>query len=85
MAVRHIVTMDRAGRIVIPKALRDQLAVEPGQPLRAEVRDGRLEIEAQEMPVELVERDGLLVITPSEPVEPLSREMVRALIEDLRK
>lgn len=83
--VTALVTMDRAGRIVVPKALRDELAVEPGQPMRARVRDGRLEIEPQELAVELVERDGLLVISPIEAVAPLSREAVRELIEQLRK
>jgi AbrB family looped-hinge helix DNA binding protein len=85
MTSRHIVTMDRAGRIVVPKALRDRFAVEPGQPLRAEVRDGRLEIEPQEVAAELVERDGILVITPTEPVPPLTREAVRELVEELRR
>ena len=85
MRSRHIITMDRAGRIVVPKALRDQLAVEPGQPLRAEVRDGRLEIEPQEVAAELVERDGILVITPTEPVPSLTREAVRDLLDDLRR
>ena len=36
------------------------------QPMRARVRDGRLEIEPQELAVELVDRDGLLVISPIE-------------------
>ncbi len=85
MRSRHIITMDRAGRLVVPKALRDQLAVEPGQPLRVEVRNGRLEIEPQEVAAELVERDGILVITPTEPVPPLTREAVRDLLDDLRR
>ncbi len=85
MRSRHIITMDRASRLVVPKALRDQLAVEPGQPLRAEVRNGRLEIEPQEVAAELVERDGILVITPTEPVPPLTREAVRDLLDDLRR
>ncbi len=70
---------------MVPKALRERLAVEPGQPLTAQVRDGRLEIEAQNLQVKLVERDGVLVITPTEPVAPLTRDKVRELIEDLRK
>ena len=85
MGSRHLVTMDRAGRIVVPKALRDELAAEPGQPLTAQVRDGRLEIEPQEIAAALVERDGVLVIVPSEPVPALTRDSVRDLIEDLRK
>jgi AbrB family looped-hinge helix DNA binding protein len=79
------VSMDHAGRIVVPKALRDRLGVEPGQPLRARVNDGRLEIEPEPIRAELVDESGVLVITPTEPLAPLSREDLRALIDDLRR
>ena len=85
MSPTHTITMDRAGRIVVPKALRDELAVEPGQPLRAQVRDGRLEIEPQEVQAELVDRNGVLVIVPTEPVPALTRDQLRSLMEDLRR
>lgn len=85
MPATHVVTMDRAGRIIVPKVLRDRLAVQPGQPLRAQVRDGRLEIEPEQIEAELVEVDGVLVITPTETVEPLTREDVRELMEELRR
>ena len=85
MASGQIVTMDRAGRLVIPKALRDELGAVPGQPLRARVRDGRLEIEPEKVDAELRESDGLLVVVPKEPLPPLTRDGVRDLIEDLRR
>ena len=53
---------------MVPKPLRDELGFEPGQPLRPSVRDGRLEIEPEPVDAELVEHDGVLVITPTEPV-----------------
>ena len=80
-----IVTIDRAGRIVVPKALRDRLHLEPGQSLRAHVRDGRLELEPEPVDARLVEVDGLLVITPDEPVPALTRDGVRDLMEELRR
>jgi len=40
------ITIDGAGRIVVPKALRDPLGLNAGQALEIGVRDGRLEIEA---------------------------------------
>ena len=52
---------------------------------RAEVRDGRLAIEPQEVVAELVERDGILVIAPTEPVPPITRETVRDLLDELRR
>jgi AbrB family looped-hinge helix DNA binding protein len=36
--------IDAAGRVVIPKALRDSLGLAAGQPLEIAERDGRLEI-----------------------------------------
>jgi AbrB family looped-hinge helix DNA binding protein len=48
------VSIDRAGRVVIPKPLRDQLGFSPDMPLEAEVVDGRLELSAQHEPVKLV-------------------------------
>lgn len=56
-------TIDKAGRLVIPKALRDSLGIRPGE---VEVRpDGaglRVEVPADES---LDERDGMLVIPAS--------------------
>lgn len=37
-------TIDGAGRIVVPKALREQLGFAPGAELELEVVDGRLEV-----------------------------------------
>ncbi len=85
MGVRHLVTIDRAGRLVVPKALRDELAVVPGQPLEAQVRDGRLEIEPRRFDAELVESDGLLIITPREPTPVMTPEDVRAVLESVRR
>jgi AbrB family looped-hinge helix DNA binding protein len=77
--------MDRAGRLVIPKALRDQLGIEAGQPLQARVADGRLEIEPAPLEVTLREVDGILVIVPVEPLPPLTRDEVRAALESVRR
>ena len=38
-------TIDPAGRIVVPKALRDELGLTGGQELEIVARDGRLEVE----------------------------------------
>lgn len=69
----------------MPKVLRDELGIEAGQALRASVHDGRLEIEADPVDAELVEVDGVLVITPRERVAPITRDDVRLLIESVRR
>lgn len=38
-------TIDRAGRLVVPKALRDALGFREGEELELSARDGRLEAE----------------------------------------
>lgn len=48
------VSIDRAGRVVIPKSIRDELGFSPDSPLEAEVIDGRLELSAPHRPTQLV-------------------------------
>jgi AbrB family looped-hinge helix DNA binding protein len=47
--------IDSAGRVVIPKALRDALRLTAGQPLEIAERDGRLEIVPVTIPMRLVD------------------------------
>ena len=48
------VSIDSAGRVVIPKPVRDELGFSPDRPLQAEVVDGRLELSAPHEPAKLV-------------------------------
>lgn len=74
-------TIDKAGRLVIPKALRDRLGLQPGEvELTADGAALRVEAIAGE---EILERNGRLVI-PSHGV-PLSCEDVQALIDADRR
>ena len=85
MSASHSVTIDRAGRLVVPKALRDELGLAEGRSLRAAVRDGCLELVPEPLEVDLVERDGVLVIVPAGSLQPLTRDDVRAVIESVRR
>jgi AbrB family looped-hinge helix DNA binding protein len=68
-------TIDKAGRLVIPKALRDQLGLGPGEvDVTADGAALRVEPIAGD---QVVERDGLLVVPASG--TPVTDEMVRAL------
>lgn len=48
------VSIDKVGRVVIPKPLRDQLGFSTDMPLQAEVVDGHLELSTSHEPTRLV-------------------------------
>ena len=50
-------TIDKAGRLVIPKAVREQAGLSPGTRLEISYRDGKVEIEPVVAEAEIV-RDG---------------------------
>jgi AbrB family looped-hinge helix DNA binding protein len=77
--------IDAAGRVVIPKALRDALALTPGQSLEIAERDGRLEIVPAPTPMRLVdEGDGVAAVADVDmPV--LTTAMVRDTLEHVRR
>lgn len=78
------ITIDGAGRLVIPKALRDAAGIRPGLELDARLRDGRIEIEPTPMAVELVEKEGVLVAEPVEATTSLTVNDVNDVVERLR-
>ena len=78
-------TIDRAGRLVVPKAIREAAGISAGAELDIRVADGRIEIEPAPLEVKLVKRGSLTVAVPGERVPPLSDEMVRATRDRLRR
>lgn len=56
-----ITTIDAAGRLVIPREVRREAALEPGTPLDVRWRDGVIEIEPQSIPVTIARRGRLMV------------------------
>jgi AbrB family looped-hinge helix DNA binding protein len=79
------VAIDAVGRIVIPKPMRDVLGIDGPTELELTERDGALELTVPYMKAHLEERDGHTVIVPDEPVPPLTTEMVREVLERVRK
>jgi AbrB family looped-hinge helix DNA binding protein len=77
------VAIDRAGRVVIPKPLRDQLGFSAETPLEAEVVDGRLELSAPYEPVKLVKgRHGPSLAASGTPI---TDEDLRRALEAVRE
>jgi AbrB family looped-hinge helix DNA binding protein len=78
-------TIDAAGRIVVPKALRQALGLRPGQPLEIRAGDGRLEIEIAPTVMALRKRGRGPVAVPQDALPPLTAEEVRATLERVRR
>jgi len=78
-------TIDSAGRIVVPKPLRDALGFGPGEALEVEAHDGRLEVEVAPTPMKLTRSEGVLAATPEHELPPLSADEVRAALEQTRR
>jgi AbrB family looped-hinge helix DNA binding protein len=61
------ITIDAAGRIVLPKPLRDRFRLNGGARLRIEAVGDHLELTPEAVPEDpaVVRRGGLLVVSPS--------------------
>ena len=77
--------LDAAGRVVIPKALRQALGLKPGQELEIRAGDGRLEIEVAPTPMRLEKRGKGVVAVPKGDLPSLTAEEVREALERVRR
>ena len=77
------VSIDRAGRVVIPKPVRDALGFSPDRPLEAEVVDGRLELSAPREPAKLVM--GPHGPSLASPGTPITDDEIRRTLESVRE
>ena len=77
-----IVEIDKAGRIVIPKKMRDAMGLAPGTRLRIEQEPNELRLEPDFPEPHLEKRDGILVLVGG---QPLSGEDVTRSIHEMRE
>jgi len=77
------VSIDRAGRVVIPKAMRQELGLSPDTPLDIDVVDGHIELSSTHEPARVVEGPhGPIVAATGTPI---SDQEVRQLLEVTRE
>ena len=74
-------TIDAAGRIVVPKSIRQSLDLKPGQSLDIRVGDGRIEIEVSSTPMTLQKRGKDVVAVPQCELPTLTADVVRETLE----
>ena len=78
-------TIDSAGRLVVPKALRDAMGLAPGRAVDIVYVDGRLQIEIPPGRVHVEVEDGLPRLVAEEDRPPLTVDEVRETLEATRR
>ncbi len=78
-------TIDAAGRLVIPKEVRQQAQIRPGMTLEVRMKEGHIEIEPAPLDVTIRRRGRLAVAFPRKAVPPLSSETVEGTRRRLRR
>ena len=78
-------TIDAAGRVVIPKSMRESLGLAGGRQIEIREREGVIEIEPAATPMRLEKRRGRLVSFPDRELPPLTDDLVRATLERTRR
>jgi AbrB family looped-hinge helix DNA binding protein len=77
-------TIDGAGRVVIPKPVRDQAGLEAGTEIEVEFRDGQVVLEPATVPMR-VAKQGRAVIEAEGEMPTLTSAEVRAVLERVRR
>jgi AbrB family looped-hinge helix DNA binding protein len=77
-------TIDKMGRLVVPKALRKACGLLPGTEVEIRAAEGRVEIEPAPLEVALERRGKLTVAVPRKPVGKLTSAEVDTVLEEVR-
>jgi AbrB family looped-hinge helix DNA binding protein len=71
------IEIDKAGRIVVPKKLRDALHLVPGTRLRIERSGDRLVLEQASLGPQLIKKGGMWVVSGGQSTEVDISELIR--------
>lgn len=78
-------TVDTAGRLVVPKKIRQLAGLTPGMALDVRWKDGCIEIEPEPVPVKLARKGRLLVAVSQVDAPPLLSETVEQTRQTLQR
>jgi AbrB family looped-hinge helix DNA binding protein len=78
--MRNVLTIDKAGRIVLPKPIRDELELRPGDALEIECKGEHLTLRPVRGNVQMRKEQGVWVFYSGEPLSPETVEKTRQQI-----
>lgn len=78
-------TIDSAGRLVVPKAIRDAMGLSAGRDVEIVFTDGRIEIEIAPARVHLERHGKVIVVVADEDLPELTDQVVRDTLESARR
>jgi len=78
------IAIDSAGRVVIPKPLREAAGLAPGDEMEVRYRDGKIEIEPTAAPVKFKRKGGLLVASRPRGAA-LTHRQVNGTLQEIRE
>ena len=78
-------TIDRAGRVVIPKEIRQAAGLRPGDSIDVLYQEGEVAIRPTGVEMRLEKRGRFTVIVPETAIEPLSEEVVERTLKQVRE
>lgn len=78
-------TIDGAGRIVVPKAMRDSMGLTAGREIDVVFTDGRIEIELAPVEVEVDTASGPPRLVARHDQPPLTDSEIRDVLESTRR
>ena len=79
------VTIDRAGRLVLPKRFREVLGVGTGGTVHLELVDGSVMVSAPVVATRVVERNGRAVVVSDQELPPLTDDVVGGVIDAVHR
>ena len=78
------ITIDSAGRLIVPKAIREQAGLRADMPLEISYRDGHIEIAPAPRKVKIVSKGRLKIAAAVEKSEPLTDRVVEKTKRSVR-
>lgn len=79
------ITIDSAGRLVVPKSVRDAMGLRPGMPVDVTYVDGHIEIEYAPLRARVDTDSPLPRLVPEDDVAPIDDAAVRSALESTRR